>query len=193
MKLRTSFATPIFRGRMLSNPEVDKVLYSLIQIKNENPEGVSKSNINSWHSHSIHGDDLFKPAISTIEFYLSESLNDNGYSFKRLTTSNAWGMHCSDGGYNAGHVHPGADWSGVIHLTTVEPKSGGRLVVSDNRTENMMADYKFIKGQQPSWAYRRIRFRPIKGFGIFFPGYVWHETEPYHSDRWALALNIKVV
>ena len=185
------FSTPVLHRRLLDGLESDRVVGVLRRMERLDGEGVWKSNALSWHSRNFQEDPQLRWLMERLAGCVSDWLVGFGMKVGSVKVTSAWGMHCPPGGYNAGHCHPGCDWSAVVHLTTVADGTS-RLVLNDPRIQRSMVSDVFVKGCRPEWAYKRMKVRPRKGWVCVFPSWLWHETEASTTDRFAVASNLKV-
>ena len=109
---------------------------------------------------------------------------------KKLAYSAAWAVRLRDGGGHVDHIHP-AGWISASHYVKVpesiqnapeEGEKGGWLRLGASGVSGLsMPPEKYI--------------RPEPGTAIFFPSYLWHGVEPFHSpeERITSPFDLKIV
>ena len=111
-----------------------------------------------------------------------------GYPLPVTVEVNCWGMCMSKGDYSAMHNHPGADVCGVLWLTVpdkeLRDEREGQLVLMDPAYARRVGEF----------SYPNVDVEPKEGWGLLFPPYLEHGTEPFYcdGDRFSIAWNVTV-
>jgi len=156
------------------------------QLKDEDPEGVKKTNIGGWQSLSFTPNDTV--ASNLIESILYKTLE---VFIKAPTLINWWVNINTPNSYNGMHIHPGVDMSGVIWIKV--PEGSGNLYFPHtnyfsrcNEIENSRDFIKQGYGQEVV---------PQVGNVILFPSCLQHEVERNESneDRISISFNSEFI
>ena len=141
----------------------------------ERDEGVIKSNVKGWHSHTnMHEISVFKILVDELfkmqsEIFDEENLNGEPHLV------DMWANINSPGGYNKSHIHPNSHFSGVYYIKAT--KDSGDIVFNDPRSTShmIMPSVKNIK--LPKHLWKEVRVSPVVGRIIIFPAWLWHRVD----------------
>lgn len=197
------FPTLVFKkGLDLDLANIKDVLTA---IRNENPEGVKRSNVGGWHSseNSLHeasvipenlidGRGEFEKLKSAIFAQMWEIAKELDFSRDFVfEITGMWANINGPGSYNRVHVHPHAQWSGVFYVQVGE--GSGKLGFHDPRPQ--AAILQPVVGNA-NCVDKRIKpvisYEPSDNDLIVFPGYLPHEVDVNRSetDRISIAFNV---
>jgi len=192
MPCTLAFPTIIFQDIFTNCSELNEKLKNhILQLKKES-SGITKSNINAWHSDT----NLFEseePAINDIKVGCIECLEQviefqlQNKQFEIDISIEAWANVITDGGYNKLHNHPNSNWSGVYYVSSGEEEKGGMLDFLDPRNQNMFKSPGIIENE---W----LSVEPRDGKIIIFPSYLHHFVNPYYGkeERISIAFNVTI-
>lgn len=201
-----TFSTPVFSYNAALPEELHKQLVEDIYAwKEEDAEGVKKSNNRGWHSTT----DIFKRKEKSFRTICKAVLNCAKASTLNIAPSVELAAHNVIGegwvninpqwGYNAPHDHPGYTWSLVYYVKVpkddehnVTGKSG-RIEFLDPRT-NIAAMSMELSKLSGYFAPKQL-FHPRENMVLCFPSYLRHWVYPNEEpeDRISMAFNIKYV
>ena len=166
-----------------------QLLRAIRDWQEEDPEGISKTNVIGWHSQTdLHRREEFRDLtdhmmIAATE--VSECLEIRS-DFEPVL-DNSWVNVSPKYASNRLHVHPRDQLSGVYYVQT--PENCGKIGFRDPRPQVEMLDFPYAEGSAMS--FREITYRPTAGRMVLFPSWLPHEVLPNMSDedRISIAFN----
>lgn len=192
LKRADLFAIPTFYTDLqLDNQSMIDALYS---IKQEDPEGLHRSNTIGWHSSddlnhrsefmdlSVAVTNIVTGLITSEEYKWLFTKNEANYFPSNVTIGNMWGMISPPLAYNVTHNHPGCDLSGVYYLSV--PQDSGCIEFYHP------SDSAAITG----YGRATETFTVHPGRLIFFPPWLKHSVQQNRSqyDRLCVSFNISI-
>ena len=174
------FPTPVYIADLNENDLNQQLEKDIIAWANKD-KGVTKTNVNGWHSHTNMNElpeykrlvDILYEAQRVI--YQQEHLDSEPF------LGNMWANVNPPGGYNRAHLHPNCTWSGVYYIKT--PEKCGELKLKDPRTGAEMSSPKMKKSNTlPERLWREVTYIPVAGRCIMFPAWLIHCVEPNESN-----------
>lgn len=197
------FETPIAYGRLTEGEPLLNDLESVIRSHMKKDEGVSRSNIGSWHSDTgmlewggTAATKLAEAAIS-IAKRMSHFLEGSaeGYDwFVRM-----WANVTPAGGMNLLHVHPGNLWAAVLYLDMGDCESfdddvGGAFFIEDPRFPMAAMHDTSLRmvGTDGKPQQYQIEFNLERGNLIVFPAWLRHGVRPYTGTRERISIAINI-
>ena len=168
--------------------DTNQLAKNIIQWSKED-KGVTKTNVNSWHSKTdMHKKTEYKPLVDELFRMVYQVFNEE-FLDGEPRLGNMWANINPPGGYNKPHVHPNALFSGVYYVKT--PPNCGRLMCNDPRPgiQTCMPNRK--KGQPPKHLWREVHLQPQENRALMFNSWLWHTVEPNMSneDRISVSFN----
>ena len=195
------FSTPVFSYEAgIKDDLYEELIKDCYAWKDEDAEGVTKSNNGGWHSTT----DIFAREEKTFKVTRKAILDCCNASSKSISPDfdheqykilgEGWVNINPQHGFNAPHDHPGFTWSAVYYVVVPEvaPESkSGRIEFLDPRT-NIAAMATEFSRTSDFFAPKQI-FKPLKNQIIVFPSYLRHWVYPNNepTDRISMAFNIK--
>jgi len=154
-------------------------------------KGVTKTNVNGWHSTTeMHKKPEYKPLVDEL-FRMVHEVFKEEFLEARVALGNMWANINPPGGYNKAHVHPNAVFSGVYYVKT--PSNCGRLVCNDPRPGIQTCMPNRIKGQPPKHLWREVHLQPQENRAIIFPAWLWHQVEPNQSTENRISVSFNFI
>lgn len=191
MEKKKLFPTTVYVNRFVLDD--DKLLKSIFEIKEKNPKGIFKSNINNNCAyHSIDNlqilpefKDLCEAIIKfTVEIFKEEKIKNKFY------IGNMWANVNSKGGFNEIHTHGNAFLSGVYYLKV--PKNSGNFRFIDPRPQsNLMVPEREVNTDMDYW--NRIEFSGERGQILMFPAYVPHQVLLNNSEDIRVSISFNII
>ena len=181
-------STCVYKFKVFNYKNLNKKLKSEIyKLKEENQEGIYRSNYGGWHSEEFykeHFKDL-REIISNV--FSKEILNINGI----IKPEMLWTIINKKGSYNEGHTH-GRDtyYTGVYYVKI--PKNSGNLYFMDtNWDPHLIASYTDIYKADKS--IKEVEIKSEEGDLYFFKGKIPHRVGKNFSDedRISISFNFK--
>ena len=142
--------------------------------------GLSKTNVNGWHSKSdMHQKPEYKALVDQL-FQMQQEIYKEDCLADQPVLGNMWANINPPGGFNRPHIHPNSLWSGVYYVKT--PKDCGHLKLEDPKTRAEMVMPKRTQDQLPQYLWREVHYEPIAGRCIMFPSWLNHTVDPNRSN-----------
>ena len=168
--------------------DTNQIAQNIVQWSKED-EGVTKTNVNGWHSTTdMHTKPEYKPLVDELFRMVYQVFNEE-FLDGEPKLGNMWANINPPGGYNKPHIHPNSLFSGVYYVKT--PPNCGRLICNDPRQgiQTCMPNRK--KGQPPKHLWREVNLQPQENRAIMFNSWLWHTVEPNQSneDRISVSFN----
>ena len=201
------FETPIAYGRLKDADEVMKELEVAIRKRKTISTGLSRSNLDGWHSESDMlewgGPAAHKLAEAAVNIAKRMSYFKESSAEDRQWLVRMWANVTPEGGLNLLHSHPGNLWAAVLYIDMgheTEQEShdaGGSFYLEDPRFPMAaMRDTAFrMRGVdgQPQQYQTEIQLQ--RGNLIVFPAWLRHGVRPYTGkrERISVAMNIDAV
>ena len=142
--------------------------------------GLSKTNVNGWHSKSdMHQKPEYKALVNQL-FQMQHEIFKEDCLADQPVLGNMWANINPPGGFNRPHIHPNSLWSGVYYIKT--PKDCGHLKLEDPKTRAEMVMPKRTTDSLPQYLWREVHYEPIAGRCIMFPSWLNHTVDPNRSN-----------
>ena len=175
------FPTPVYIKDVPNAVQLNQYLEQQILKWNKvDPKGVSKTNVNGWHSNTDMNEKKEYNVLTKELFAMQDEIFKAEFLDQKPVLGNMWANINYPGGYNKPHLHPNSLFSGVYWIKT--PIKSGTLMLYDPRPgiHTTMPNRK--KGQLPSQLWRDIHYEPVAGRIIMFPAWLWHEVRTNESN-----------
>ena len=175
------FPTPVYIQEVPNAVELNHHLEkNILQWQKEDPKGVSKTNVNGWHSATDMNKNHEYDPLSKELFAMQEEIFEKEYLTQKPVLGNMWANINYPGGFNRPHLHPNALFSGVYWIKA--PEKSGKLMLYEPRpgVHTTMPNRK--KGKLPPQLWREIHYTPKAGMMVMFPAWLWHEVRPNQSN-----------
>jgi len=176
----------------LPNPEqLNSYLEKHIIEWSNQDKGVSKTNVNGWHSTTdMNQKTKYEPLIQEL-FKMQNEIIEEEHLDIEPKLGNMWANINPPGGYNQSHLHPNSLFSGVYYVKA--PPNSGRLYLMDARpgVQQCMPSRKKVKLPRELW--REIYYDPIPGRMIIFPSWMWHKVEPNKSNDIRISVSFNFI
>ena len=175
------FPTPIYIKEIPNAGELNHHLEkNILQWQKDDPKGVSKTNVNGWHSTTDMNKKHEYDPLSKELFAMQEEIFEKEYLTQKPVLGNMWANINYPGGFNRPHLHPNALFSGVYWIKA--PEKSGKLMLYEPRpgVHTTMPNRK--KGKLPPQLWREIHYTPKAGMMVMFPAWLWHEVRPNQSN-----------
>tara|TARA_Y100000114_G_C11706298_1_gene301135 strand:+ start:413 stop:1003 length:591 start_codon:yes stop_codon:yes gene_type:complete len=188
MKLNSLFITPVMWSTVTGHEHLADKLY---KIKEEDEEGMPRSNVGGWHSKDeLYKNSDFQPIVGDILLKAKECFNhlDVKDNFVPELTG-LWGMINPPGSRNCIHTHPYNFLSGVYYLKV--PKDSGNLIFLEPRPQMEVLSPPRKENLSIQLSHS-VQWEPKENCLIFFPSSLQHEVRINNSkeDRVILSFNI---
>ena len=154
-------------------------------------KGLTKTNVNGWHSTTDMQNKLeYKPLVDEL-FKMVHKVFEEECLDKQPVLGNMWANINPSGGYNKPHVHPNSLFSGVYYVKT--PPNCGRLICQDPRPgiQTVMPTRKSV--EIPKYLWRDVHLQPQENRVVMFPAWLWHSVEPNQSKDIRISVSFNFI
>ena len=185
------FPTIIYIKDLPNANELNPYLEKHIIEWSKQDKGVSKTNMNGWHSQTdMNHRKEYEPLIKELFQMQNEIIEEEHLDIKpRL--GNMWANINPPGGYNNSHIHPNSLFSGVYYIKA-QPNSG-RLSLMDPRPGVQTTMPMGKQGKIPRELWRETYYDPIPGRLIMFPSWLWHKVELNQSNDIRISVSFNFI
>ena len=185
------FPTIIYIKDLPNVNELNQYLEKHILDWSNQDKGVSKTNVNGWHSQTdMNQRKEYEPLIQEL-FQMQNEIIEEEHLDIEPRLGNMWANINPPGGYNQSHLHPNSLFSGAYYVKG-QPNSG-RLSLMDPRpgVQQCMPNRK--PGNLPRELWRETYYDPIPGRFIMFPSWMWHKVEPNQSNDIRISVSFNFI
>ena len=182
------FPTPIYIQEVSNAVELNHYLEKqILQWQKEDPKGVSKTNVNGWHSTTDMNQKEEYNVLTKELFAMQDEIYKKEHLELKPVLGNMWANINYPGGYNRPHLHPNALFSGVYWIKT--PVKSGDLMLYDPRPgiHTTMPNRK--EGKLPPELWREVHYEPKAGTAVMFPAWLWHEVRINESNETRISVS----
>ena len=170
--------------------DTNQLAQNITQWSKEDP-GVTKTNVNGWHSQTnMNTKPEYKPLVDEL-FRMVHQVFKEEFLDERPALGNMWANINPPGGYNKAHVHPNAVFSGVYYVKT--PANCGRLVCNDPRPGIQTCMPTRKKVEIPKHLWREVHLQPQENRALIFPAWLWHTVEPNQSNEPRISVSFNFI
>ena len=190
--IKEYFFPTIIYIKELSNPEkLNLYLEKHILEWSNQDKGVSKTNVNGWHSQTdMNHKKEYEPLIKELFTMQNEIIQEERLNMEPKL-GNMWANINPPGGYNQSHLHPNSLFSGAYYIKT--PPNSGRLQLMDPRpgVQQCMPPRKKVKLPRELW--RETYYDPVPGRIIMFPAWMWHKVGINKSNDTRISVSFNFI
>ena len=185
------FPTIIYVKDLPNANELNSYLEKHIVEWSNQDKGVSKTNVNGWHSQTnMNHKKEYEPLIQEL-FTMQNGIIQEEHLDIGPKLGNMWANINYPGGHNQMHLHPNSLFSGAYYVKA-SPDSG-RLALMDPRpgVQQNMPTRK--PGKLPRELWRETYYDPVPGRIIMFPSWMWHKVEPNKSNDTRISVSFNFI
>ena len=190
--LKLSFPSPIWKFKIDNHQELNQKLEEyILNLKNENPEGVKKSNINGWHSTSLEQKQpIITKFIQATQPCLTTVFQDMQWDpiKNKAHISSLWSIINPPGALNSRHYHPENFLSAAYYVKT--ENNCGNINFYDPVIARNMRTPKVSNTNELN--AKQISITPEAGDLILFPSYFEHSVDPNLSDKNRIIISFNI-
>ena len=169
------------------NPYLEK---HIIEWSNQD-KGVSKTNVNGWHSQTdMNHKKEYEPLIKEL-FQMQNEIIEEEFLDISPKLGNMWANINPPGGYNQSHIHPNSLFSGAYYVKA-KPNSG-RLALMDPRQGVQKIITTRKPGKMPRELWRDAYYDAVPGRLIMFPSWLWHKVELNQSNDVRISVSFNFI
>ena len=181
MNIEYHFPTPVYIQEVPNAVELNHHLEkNILQWQKEDPKGVSKTNVNGWHSQTdMNRKEEYNPLTKEL-FNIQYEIFKKEFLTQKPVLGNMWANINYKGGFNRPHLHPNSLFSGVYWVKT--PENSGNLMLYEPRPGAQCTMPNRKEGKLPPELWREVHYQPKAGTVVMFPAWLWHEVRPNQSN-----------
>ena len=177
------YTTPVWKWMVEDIPALETLIPILYKLKEENPEGNTRSNFGGWQSpDDLHRRPEFKDFTQMLLNIAEVQIHNHPWECIGL-----WSGINPPGAGNNVHMHEGV-LSGTVWLQGNIEKSGG-LAFVDPRIRSKMA------GQRGAVLFQTNNkgYHPTVGMGILFPSWLEHFVMENKDDKDRVSMSFNLI
>lgn len=197
------FATPLIEVWPQQAQSWIEPLLTRVRARRAEHPGISRSNINGWHSDTSMlewgGDEAIALARETMAVcarHTSDVVAAQGKSRYEMDME-MWANVSPAAASNQMHCHPGSFWSASFYLDDGGDSEDGFFVAQDPRfpSVRMNAPDLVFQDEDGTKQLSQHRVRPEPGKLVIFPSWLMHAVRPHNGprDRVSIAMNILAI
>ena len=189
------FPTPVWSSVINNHENINQKLLSYInELKNNDPDGIRRSNFKGWHSKDFDlKNENVAIFISSISATLNKALNDMNWDLKNQTVkiTSMWSIINQKEAMNGRHIHGNNFLSSAYYVKA--PTDCGSICFYDPRSGPTFSHPKTTGPNKLNATAHTIT--PKDGLLVLFPSYLHHSVEPNVSDeeRIVISFNVNLV
>ena len=154
-------------------------------------KGMSRTNINGWHSTTDMGTKPEYQQLVTELLRMQKEIYDHEHIARHAVLGNMWANINPPRGMNMPHLHPNALFSGVYYvkvpinsgrLKLIEPRPGAHVLMPAKKQGNPGIDF-----------WRDVHIEPIVGRIIMFPAWLWHSVGENKSNDIRISVSFNFI
>ncbi len=185
------FPTIIYIKDLPNANELNSYLEKHIVEWSNQDKGVSKTNVNGWHSQTdMNHKKEYEPLIREL-FQMQNEIVKEEHLDMEPRLGNMWANINPPGGYNNNHIHPNSLFSGAYYVKA-KPNSG-RLALMDPRPGVQQIMPRRKPGKMPRELWRDAYYDAIPGRLIMFPSWLWHKVELNQSNDVRISVSFNFI
>ena len=186
------FSTPIWVSKIDNHENINESLLSYItELQNKDPQGITKSNFNGWHSKDFNlKEDIPAKFISSIGKNINTALNDMSWDLNSqfVKITNMWSIVNKEGAWNQKHHHSNSDISAAYYVDAHD--NCGDIVFYDPRPARV---YKHPIAIGPNNLNATVNsIKPEPGLLVLFPSYLEHSVNPNMSNKKRIVISFNL-
>ncbi len=186
------FSTPIWASKIDNYEKTNqKMLKYIIDLQNNNPEGILKSNFKGWHSEDFNMKDE-QPInfINSIKNNINTALNDMGWDLanQSVKIKSVWAIINEKDAWNQKHHHSNSDLSAAYYVSAHD--NCGDIVFYDPRPAPV---HNHPISKSPNNLNATVNsVKPEPGMLVLFPSYLEHSVNPNLSNEKRIVISFNL-
>ena len=186
------FSTPIWSNKIANYKDVNEDLYNyILNLRDQNPEGIKKSNYNGWHSKDFNlNDEIPKKFINAVSSNINTAFNDMDWDIEKqiIQIKSIWAIINDKGASNERHHHGNSALSAAYYVRA--PKDCGNIVFYDPRPAPV---FSHPIAKKPNILNATVNsITPDEGLLVLFPSYLDHSVKQNLSSNQRIVISFNV-
>ena len=191
------FPTPVFQFKVKNYEDLNKELLKYIyELKENDQEGIKRSNVNGWHSKNFKIEKGNTPYnfIKSIHGYVKEVIVD-GFGWKyipeKVGITEIWAIINKKKTFNQSHNHPNSYLSAAYYVKA--PTNCGDIHFYDSNEVKKF--YKPPTDNLTELSTTGFAIKPEEGNLLVFPSYMYHDvgSSLADEDRIVISFNVDII
>ena len=179
----------IFQEIILSenfiDDELDKEIINILSIEKRKNNGVALSNKGGFQTQPIKNEIICNNILKKCYELIFKN-----FKFKRkckFFLKNLWINSNEKDCYNAPHIHPNSDFSGVYYLNV--PQKNGEIVFYKDNSFGTSGLNDFLDSD---YFIDHFQIKPQKGLLLLFPSCMRHMVNPHYEDLSRISISFNI-
>ena len=186
------FSTPIWSAKIANFKNVNEDMHNyILNLKDQNPAGIKKSNFNGWHSKDFDlNDEIPKKFINSVSSNINTAFNDMDWDIEKqiIQIKSVWAIINEKGASNERHHHGNSALSAAYYVRA--PKDCGDIVFYDPRPAPV---FSHPISRKPNILNATVNsITPNEGMLVLFPSYLDHSVKPNLSSNQRIVISFNV-
>jgi len=169
---------------------LEEIKAECLKVREEDQEGVQKSNEGGWHSQEEKFpflEPLFEASKDLVHYAIVEmGLKSELY----VEPVKSWININDTKDFNMPHAHPGSLLSSVFYVESTDMDATLNFIMPHEEVKSLYFNNYLVPNNYSSFS---VKYAPIQGRMIIFPAYLQHWVSPSSTKRISIATNYKVV
>ncbi len=186
------FSTPIWASKIPDYEKINEEMLSyIINLRKNDPDGVSKSNFKGWHSKDFYTkDEQPKNFIEAIKNNINIAINDMGWDLNKQSAKikSLWAIINEKDAWNQKHHHSNSDLSAAYYVSAHE--KCGDIVFYDPRPAPVHNHPISKSANNLNATVNSIK--PEPGMLVLFPSYLEHSVNPNLSNKKRIVISFNI-
>ena len=186
------FSTPIWASKIPDYEKINEEMLSyIINLRKNDPDGVSKSNFKGWHSNNFDmKQEQPKNFIESIKKNINIALNDMGWDLNKQSVKikSVWAIINTKEAWNQKHHHSNSDLSAAYYVSAHD--NCGDIVFYDPRPAPVHNHPISKSSNNLNATVNSVK--PEPGMLVLFPSYLEHSVNPNLSDKKRIVISFNL-
>ena len=169
------------------NKELTNTVINILEEKETKGEGVTKYNKGNGFQTDFVNNEFISQCINDKVAECLSKYSENAKKDIRVGIAGLWINKNYDKCYNAPHVHPGANFSGVYYVNASQ--KNGKLLFFKDTAACFTTNEKYFKGTDFNEVYQ---IQPSNNLFVLFPSHLSHMVEPHYDDNPRISVSFNV-
>jgi uncharacterized protein (TIGR02466 family) len=195
-RFRLAYATPVLAWPWPDSQKLNDALATAILAAEKRSPSVQNNIVGGWSSQKdllswkLDGMTELSRRIQELASAATRATNTAKTQMSVRFRLEAWANVLRAGGYHNVHDHPNAVWSGVYYVRAAPPNKAQPFAgVIEFLDPRQAADANSLPG---SVLRERLRYAPVPGLMIVFPGWLRHLVHPVAGDGERISISFNV-
>ena len=186
------FSTPVWSSKIENFEQINEELINyILDLKKNDPQGITKSNFNGWHSKDFNlKDNAPQNFTKAISININKAISDMGWDLKKQSVKipSMWAIINEKKAFNQRHHHGNSDLSAAYYVSA--PIDCGDILFYDPRPAPV---FKHPTSKSPNILNASVNsIKPENGMLVLFPSYLEHSVNPNNSSKKRIVISFNI-